>query len=39
MRGFLAVFLKTRSQRSMFTSSITSAAMILQPRQFARTTL
>ena len=39
MRGFLAVLLKTFSQRSMFASSITSAAMILQPRQLARTTL
>ena len=39
MRGFFAVLLNTRSQRSMFTSSITSAAMILQPRQYLRTTL
>ena len=39
MRGFFAVRLKPLSQRSMFTSSITSAATILQPRQFSRTTL
>ena len=39
MRGFLAVLLKTLSQRSMFVSSITSAATILQPRQTLRTTL
>ena len=39
MRGFLAVRLKTLSQRSMFFSSITSAATILQPLQSLRTTL
>ena len=38
-RGFFAVRLKTLSQRSMFRSSMTSAATILHRLQYLRTTL